>query len=115
MTVSQTARSNLTDLNTFKHRDYWQLVGRLHQARNALADGPAVLALLNEIALVCDALFETDIDDEGRISSPCPGADSFLARFAVECDRSRAANGEISETLLDLLDEMPTLPVRNAA
>ena len=115
MSVPQSGRSNLTDLNTYRTRKYWQYVSALRQARDDLADGPVVLTLLNELTLVCEALFDSGLDENGRMHSCSPEAETFLARLARECEQSRADNGAIPDSLLDLLDALPGLSARRAA
>jgi len=90
------------------------LVSELREARETLLDGQSVLAIVNEIAVVCEELFDRNVLDEN--SAPLVDLNQeFLSHLAVYAEDLRASNGEVSEGFLDFLESVMFRGLRIAA
>jgi len=90
------------------------LVTELREARESLLDGQQVLTIVNEIAIVCEELFDRNVLDE--TSSPLVDLNQeFLSHLAVYAEDLRASNGEISDGFLDFLESVMFRGLRIAA
>lgn len=97
-----------------------RLVEALRRSNEAGSPGPAVLDLVNELAWVCEHLFEAHAEGcarNGRTSAAGLRRlhAGFLKRYAVYAEEIRSFNGEIPAAFFDFLRDGETPDCRSAA
>lgn len=97
--------------------DYAALIDALHASRALCAGGPQVLALVNDLVLLCEDMLEFSESPDGTApgSACCPDAERFLADLTGHLERIRTGSGELDDAFFDLVKSLPGTVNRNAA
>ncbi len=113
---SPSSPSNVTDFAAFRAREYARTLAELRQARASLAQGPAVLALINELACLAEDILVYRSDENGQpLGACCPESDRFLARLTAATDRIARSNGQLDNAFFRLVESLPVETPRAAA
>ena len=116
MSVFPTPTSNISDFARYRMRDYDRTLVALRQAHDHKADGPTVLALVNELTCLAEEILVYRCDENGDpCGACCPASDRFFDRLSVCYDRIVRTNGQLDETFFQLVQSLPVEAPRAAA
>jgi hypothetical protein len=84
------------------------LVEDMEHAKTDLAGGPDVLFLVNELAVLCETLFDTHASDAARTGDARAVTyrrehETFLSEYSGFAEEVRASNGELSDEFFEFL------------
>lgn len=116
MSVFPTPTSNISDFARYRMRDYARTVADLRQAHDQQADGPAVLALVNELTCLAEEILAYRCDGNGHpCGACCPASDQFFVRLTAHYDRIIRSNGQLDDAFFQLVESLPVETPRAAA
>ena len=116
MSVASSLPSNVSDFAAFRAREYARTLAELRLARETFAQGPTVLALINELACLAEDILVYRSDENGQpLGACCPESDRFLARLTAASDRIARSNGTLDKAFFRLVESLPIEKLRAAA
>lgn len=116
MSLSSAPSANVADIARVRMRDYARTVVALRQAHDQQADGPAVLALVNELTCLAEEILAYRCDGNGHpCGACCPASDQFFVRLTAHYDRIIRSNGQLDDAFFQLVESLPVETPRAAA
>ncbi|WP_203294194.1 hypothetical protein [Maricaulis parjimensis] len=108
--------SNVTDFAAFRAREYTRTLDALREAHARSAEGPLILALVNELTCLAEDILTYRCDENGRARPACcPESDRFFLQLSEAFNTIASRNGELDDSFFQLVETLPGEAPRAAA